>query len=92
MFNITSHKGFHITFPNGWTVSVQWGPGNYCDARKSGLDAYDAPKRTDEWMSATAEIAAWDAKNNWYDFGNDTVKGHCSPDEVLEFMNMISEK
>ncbi len=27
---ITSNKGFHITFENGLTASVQWGRGNYC--------------------------------------------------------------
>jgi hypothetical protein len=31
MMKITAGKGFQITFANGYTVSVQWGPGNYCD-------------------------------------------------------------
>jgi hypothetical protein len=31
MFKITHKKGFHITFENDYTVSVQFGPGNYCD-------------------------------------------------------------
>jgi len=26
--------GFHIEFPNGWKISVQWGPGNYCETRR----------------------------------------------------------
>lgn len=30
-FKITSGKGFHITFDNGYTVSVQFGPYSYCD-------------------------------------------------------------
>lgn len=30
-FVSTMRKGFHMTFPNGLTVSVQWGAGNYCD-------------------------------------------------------------
>ncbi len=25
-FRITGKKGFHVTFENGWTVSVQFGP------------------------------------------------------------------
>ena len=29
MFKITDGKGFHITFKNGVTVSVQFGYGNY---------------------------------------------------------------
>ena len=31
MFEVTTGKGFHVTFENGWTVSVQFGPGNFCD-------------------------------------------------------------
>lgn len=30
-FCITAGKGFHVTFANGWTVSVQWGGGDYGD-------------------------------------------------------------
>lgn len=29
MFNITKSKGFHITFENGYRVSVKFGYGNY---------------------------------------------------------------
>ena len=28
---ICDNKGFHMDLPNGVTVSVQLGPGNYCD-------------------------------------------------------------
>lgn len=28
-FKTTSPEGFHVTFGNGWTVSVQWGAGTY---------------------------------------------------------------
>ena len=30
-FVSTMRKGFHMTFENGLTISVQWGAGNYCD-------------------------------------------------------------
>ena len=30
-FRITSGKGFHLTFNNGITISVQWGKMNYCE-------------------------------------------------------------
>ena len=39
-----------------------------------------------------AEIAAWDKNDNWYEFDTDTVKGWVSPNEVLDFMNMIAAK
>lgn len=37
MFRITRGKGFHVSFPNGYTVSVQFGPGNYCDHYDRGV-------------------------------------------------------
>jgi hypothetical protein len=30
-FKSTENKGFQMTFENGWTISVQFGYGNYCD-------------------------------------------------------------
>ena len=56
MFAITGHKGFQITFENGCTISVQFGPGNYTDS-----DIRDAPfhlpKSKDRWEAKTAEVA-----------------------------------
>ena len=30
-FTITQQKGFQIVFPNGYILSTQFGPANYCD-------------------------------------------------------------
>lgn len=89
MFNITCKRGFQVTFENGWTVSVQWGPGNYCERQ---YDNFDAPEKAVRWTSNTAEIAAWDANNEWHDFGGDTVEGYVKPDDVLAFMKRIAKK
>ncbi len=35
MFTITEGKGFCIKFDNGWEVSIQFGPFNYCQNRCS---------------------------------------------------------
>jgi hypothetical protein len=32
-FKSTNNKGFQMTFENGWTISVQFGYGNYCSHR-----------------------------------------------------------
>ena len=52
------NKGFHLDLPNGVTVSVQLGPGNYCDSDARSAD-FDAPERAiargDFWGSNTAE-------------------------------------
>ena len=89
MIKINGNRGFQITFENGWTVSVQIGAGCYC-ANKDNKDDYNTSK-----PSPNAEIAAFKNDGNdrfWYDFGTDTVKGWCKPDEILEFMNMVSHR
>tara|TARA_R110000772_G_scaffold99174_1_gene198820 strand:- start:89607 stop:89888 length:282 start_codon:yes stop_codon:yes gene_type:complete len=91
MFTACENKGFQMTFPNGWTVSVQWGPFNYCE-NKSYECAWNEPSKRDTWKCPNAEIAAWDKNKVWYEFENDTVKGSVTPAEVLEFMNEIAAK
>jgi hypothetical protein len=74
-------NGFHMTFANGWTVSVQFGKGNYISDRGH------------HGQSVDAEIAAWDKDGAWYDFGDDgKVKGWVKADEVADFMVMIKAK
>lgn len=45
-------RGFHMTFENGLTVSVQFGPGNYCENH----DAMDFSIGK-IWSSKNAEVA-----------------------------------
>lgn len=92
MFKSSSNKGFAMTFENGNTVSVQWGPMNYCDpVHPDGRGAaFDAPSQTDVWKSGTAEVAAWDSENNWHRFEYDTVEGYLNADEVAEFITFVS--
>lgn len=75
-------NGFHMTFANGWTVSVQFGKGNYISDRGH------------RGQSVDAEIAAWDADGKWYRFEDqdDNVKGWVKADEVADFMAMIKAK
>lgn len=83
-FGITGKKGFHITFANGWTVSVQFGPGNYCQN-------YDREIAQDEERcgrdgSYNAEVAAWPRNGAMVSLGGDTVEGWQKPDDVLRLM------
>ena len=59
---ICDNKGFQLDLPNGITVSVQWGPGNYVDLDVRDAD-FDAPKKAIDgdghWGSNTAECAAY---------------------------------
>ena len=76
-----SAKGFQMTFENGNTISVMFGEGNYCSKStfKDGAT-----------KSNSAEIAIWNKEGNWFDFGDNTVKGWCTPDEVATFIQLAS--
>ena len=87
MFKITNGKGFHIKFANGFMMSVQWGPGNYCD--NYGMD-YSETREAGERGSKVAEIAVFDHKNEWYPVDGSDVTGHMSPDDVLALMVKIA--
>lgn len=95
-FASTMNKGFHMTFENGYTVSVQWGAGNYCDNH--------FPKDMDfSWKkpaeSNTAEVAALDPRGEFLDLfevcpdlnTDGMVAGYLTPEEVLAFMNRIAD-
>ena len=92
MFGVSGNKGFKITFANGNTISVQWGPVNYCDpTHPEGRNAkYDEPMKNDSWEAETVEVAAWDKNGNWHNFGYDQVNGWQNPEQVLEFMNFVA--
>ena len=64
---ITEGKGFHLDLPNGVTVSVQFGPMNYCDqdVRNAGFDApAKAAANGEFWGSNLAECAAYITGSN----------------------------
>lgn len=89
MFKVTDNKGFHVEFENGWTVSVQWGRGNYCDNYNFSdgpRGGYGGPVPPSE----KAEIAAWDSNGGWFKFNNgDTFNGYLTADEVFKFINKV---
>jgi hypothetical protein len=93
MFKITDGKGFHITFENGYTVSVQWGCNNYCDNRDAG-EREDNPKLGKNGC-ANADVMAWSGKTV-FDGGrvqlgeNEPNIGWQSPAEVLAILNRIA--
>jgi hypothetical protein len=65
-----------MVFKNGYTMSVQFSKTNYSDGGVT-----------------TAEIAAWGPDGQWLKLSDhDDVRGWCSPDEVLEVMNMVASK
>ena len=96
MFVSTMRKGFHMTFENGLTASVQWGAGNYCDNHFP--DDFDFSYSKDA-KSNTAEIAVWgedkefiDPQNFFsYEIGSDgDVAGYLTANQVVEFLSNVA--
>ena len=95
MFRITNKHGFHITFENGYTVSVQFGPGNYCDNynMRVGEDDELAGKQG----SNTAECAMWQGEDELLPLpafmgeDGDSVSNRSTPSEVLQLLNWAAE-
>ena len=95
MFRITSGKGFHITFPNGITISTQFGGGNYCDNYNDRI-GHDNPESI---SSSNCEIGIWRHGGEWCtgevvkaagledEFGGDMVAGYVSMENWLKLLN-----
>jgi hypothetical protein len=83
MFRTVYNRGFQMTFENGWTISVQFGYGNYCSHRnhESKMEIHQCPD---------AEIAIWGPDKQDYNFGNDIAKGYFSADEVAEWIKFTA--
>lgn len=101
-FRIVKGKGFRITFENGWTASVHFGPGDYCDnfdkppgmrcLMHHGERVKDGDLKAGLDGSRTAEIMAWN-EDGWkaqLPKGGNKLEGHCPPGKVLAFMQDIA--
>jgi len=94
MFHKTP-MGFQLDFPNGWTASVQWGPGNYCTNRDMQANPFKDDIKF--LQSETAEIAAWvtdlrttSTTDGWYKFEDgQEVQGWQNMGQVMEFLNRV---
>ena len=97
MFESCSNKGFRITFANGYALSVQWGPINYCTNRDINAN-WDIAMSTEDglWESETAEVAVYDPNNkiiNMADRDNNVeqVHGHVHADGIVDLMTLVAE-
>jgi hypothetical protein len=87
-FLATRNKGFRMTFENGFEISVQWGPGNYCERKDEDVDK---PQKERFWESRTAEIAIFNSKDDsMITLGEDNVDGWLTPDKVAKVITMVS--
>lgn len=86
-FRITDCKGFYFGFYNGWGVSVQFGPGNYADNYDMQIGSWD--NDAGRMGSDTAECAVITPNHELFahpDFDGGTVKGYCTPNEVMALL------
>lgn len=89
MFKNTLGKGFHMKFPNNYTISVQWGVGNYCENYTSS----SAWKENNVmWGSKDAEIAIFHPDGEFFrpEEWTDDILGYQSTEQVLFWMNFTA--
>ena len=87
-----SGKGFHMTFENGLTISVQWGYDNYCNNKtysKGYQEELNVIKEKGLFTGETAEIAVWNAEGKWMNFKYDQVKGWLPPDTIADYIHKV---
>ena len=83
MFRITDNKGFQITFDNGYTVSVQFGPGNYGSNR---AETYSTSMNV-PMSAALAETALLAPNGDFVAYQGEDVQGYVNADSVLALLN-----
>ncbi len=93
MFSINLGKGFSITFQNNYTISVQFGLGNYCkNYDNNALSIFNNIENFKKVKCNDAEIAIIDPDGNFIELDNDeNVKGYCDSQEVLKWINYASK-
>ena len=92
MFNITNGVGFQITFDNGYTVSIQFGPDHYCD-NYSNIKYRTPTQKTPSCKDA--ELAIIDPDGDLVTQSilgsEDNVITNCTPKQALKYMNIVAE-
>ena len=93
-FSNSEGRGFHLTFDNGWTISVQFSGGHYCDNKEKHWSwARDRAMDNMPVHSSNAEIAVW-SNSGPHNGGlvyleNDNVRGWTTADEVAQVIHKL---
>lgn len=86
-FKITGKKGFRLTFPNGYAISVQFGPGNY--GSNYDMRIRDDDEEAGKRGATEVETAIIDPSNNLIQDPKegedaDTVQGYQTMEQVMD--------
>ena len=98
------NKGFRMTFENGYSISVQWGVGNYCEKQMNTNYEGNESTKHDFWTSNSAEIAVFNKegsmipitgytlenKDGTEDNYTDVVSGWLSTNQVAKVIAIVS--
>lgn len=85
-FLATRNKGFRMVFENKFEISVQWGPGNYCERKDDEM----VENIVNFWESCSAEIAVFNNKGGFVSIGEeDMVIGWLSTDQVAKVISIV---
>ena len=85
MFISTQNQGFRMKFENNFSISVQWGSGNYCSNRDKKRNEMD--NRFTE--SNSAEVAIF-FNNIMLPVTHNEVIGWVTTDDVARIIAMVS--
>lgn len=76
--------GFQLTFANGLTISIQFGGGNSCSNRQTGLTNPNINE------CPNAEVAIWNESDQWFEFVDGRiVNGWVSADDVAKWIYAV---
>ena len=98
------NKGFRMTFENGYSISVQWCVGNYCEKQMNTNYEWNESTKHDFWSSNSAEIAVFNKegsmipitgytlenKDGTEDNYTDVVSGWLSTNQVAKVIAIVS--
>ena len=97
-FGINQAKGFHMKFQNGWTISVQFGPGNYCNNQSTDYTKQDEPiramRQSGFYLCDNAEVGIWHNSPNYKhtNGGGMEILGWQTPIQVAAHIQEVSNR
>ena len=103
-FTISYNKGFQMIFGNEFSISVQWGVGNYCEKQMNTNYEWNDSTKHDFCRSNSAEIAVFNKegsmipitgytlenKDGTEDNYTDVVSGWLSTNQVAKVIAIVS--
>jgi len=83
--NIGLKQGFHMTFKNGYTISVQFGSGNHCSNSLIPIETDREKKTFGKCMNC--ETAIFKQKGKFLKYKGEEFQGWQTTKEVAEIMH-----